>query len=289
MLIPKNDLHHENRGNGDGDLINRTLPGERDLYVIMALTVVMMFFVSEPLFNMLGSASYFIVELMLLFPAMVFLIDKKFKWKTVLRLNSIPKDLVWVSVLIGVSLAILSDELDRIIVIFYEMPEEVNIAIAEGLVIKNFKDFILIGFGVVVVAGLAEEALFRGFFQRTLEKHRGVTKAITTTSLVFALVHINPWWIIQIILLAMILGILAWRSDSIVPGIIIHAINNGLGLWSVNIEFDTLPFYTIKGHVSPIFLIPALFLMIWSMKRFFSLTEHLHPEEEIEKDTEETA
>jgi len=288
MLIPEDNFHEEHKGNGDGELINRTLPGERDLYIIMALTVLMMFFVSQPLYNMLGSASYFIVELLLLFPVMMFLIDKKFKWKTVLRLNGIPKDLILVSILIGISLAILSDELDRIIAIFYKMPEEVNTAIAEGLVIDNFKDFVLIGFGVVIVAGLAEEALFRGFFQRTLEKHRGVTSAVTTTSIVFALVHINPWWIIQIILLAMILGVLAWRSDSIVPGIIIHAINNGLGLWSVNTEFENLPFYTFKGHVSPLFLLPALFVMIWSMKRFFSLTESLHPEEEVDHEIEET-
>ena len=289
MLIPKHNIDDEDRGNGGGNLIDHTLPAERDLYIIMILTVLMMFFVSEPLFNILGDASYFVVESMLLFPAMVFLIDKKFKWKTVLRLNGVPKDVIKVSVLIGFSLAIVLDELDRIIALFYSMPDELNIAIAEGMVIENLLDLILIGFGVVIVSGFAEEALFRGFFQRSLEKHRGVTKAVTTSSIVFALIHINPWWIIQIVLLAMVLGVLAWRSDSIVPGFIIHAVNNGLGLWSVNIDFATLPLYTFKGHVSPLFLIPAILLLVWSIKRFFSFTDYLHPENVTESEFEETA
>ena len=286
MLIPKPDINNEDKGNGGGHLFNRTLPSEKDLLIIMVLTVALMYFVSEPLFNILGNSSYFIVEMMLLFPAMVFLIDKKYKWKTVLRLNAVPLDLIKITVLIGFSLAVVLDELDRIITMFLRMPDELNIAIAEGMVIENAIDLILIGFGVVIVAGFAEEALFRGFLQRSLEKHRGVTKAVTTASLVFAFIHINPWWLIQIVLLAMVLGVLAWRADSIAPGFIIHAINNSLGLWSVNIDFGSLPVYTFKGHVSPLFLIPAILALVWSMKRFFSLTEYLHPEDEVESEFE---
>lgn len=283
MLIPK--FNHKPDDNGDGSLINRTLPAERDLYVIIAVTLIMMFFITEPLFRLLGKASYFLLELLIVFPAMMYLIDKKLRWKTVLRLNGISWELAGMSVLIGLSMAVISDELDRLVSLVYTMPEDVSKTIAEGLVVNNFFDLILIGFGVVVVAGVAEEALFRGFLQRSLEKHRGVTQAVTTASIVFALIHLNPWWIIQILILAMLLGILAWRADSILPGVIVHAINNGLGLWAVNSDIEYLPFYTWKGHVSPLILIPAIYIIVWSLKRFFVLTSHLHPEETDEVDS----
>ena len=36
----------------------------------------------------------------------------------------------------------------------------------------------------------------------------------------------NPFWAVQIFIMGVIIGFLAWRTDSVIPGIIVHALNN---------------------------------------------------------------
>jgi len=277
MLFPKYDHKDES-----GEHFDKTLPTEISIFTIMVVTVFMMFLVTTPLYRLLGKMSYATVELMLIVPAMIYLIGEKFKWKTVLRLNGISASVARTSFLIAIAMVVISDELDRLVAMVYSMPESISASIAEGLQIHNFYDLVMLGLGAVVVASIVEEALFRGFLQRSLEKHRNVTSAVMTGAIFFALIHLNPWWIIQILILAMLLGILAWRAESIIPGVIVHMVNNTLGLWSVNTDLETPAFYLWHGHVNPIIFLSAILLMIWSLKKFFRLTTYLHPGENLD-------
>ena len=292
-LIPRNDngcnSHHnksqtlpilnnrQQTSNEDNFKVGSNIPPESMVYIILGLTIALLFLVTGSLMNILGKGGYLVSEMMLIFPAMIFLVKYKYSWKRALRLNGISGKLMLISLIIGLAMTVVSDEIDRLISMLYPLPDDIVDAIVQSLIISNIWDLLLIGTGVVIVAGFAEEALFRGFIQRSLEAKRGVTKAVTTASIIFALIHFNSWWIIQILILSMLLGILAWRADSIVPGIIIHAVNNALGLWSANSQIEELPVYSLKGHVSPLVLIPAIILLVWGVKRFFALTEYLHP------------
>jgi membrane protease YdiL (CAAX protease family) len=240
--------------------------------------------VSEFLFKFLGKFNYILAESMVIVPALFYLLMKKLHLKSILRLNSISIKLGLLSLIISLAMVALSDELDRLINLIYPMPDKISDLLSKGLKITTVQDLVFIGLAVVIISAVAEEALFRGFFQRSLEHHRGVTKAVLTSSLVFALVHFNPWWIIQVLLLSMLLGIMAWRSDSILPTAIVHATNNGLGLLSVNVDIDYLPYYTWKGHVSPLVLIISGVILYLGMISFFKLTRHLH-EEVVEEST----
>ena len=94
-----------------------------------------------------------------------------------------------------------------------------------------------------------------------MEKHwQDITKAVLVTSLGFAMIHLNPGWIIQIYLLGIILGYLAWRTGSIIPGLILHALNNGLALIMQNLQTPVENIYTWENHVSPLFLSAAIFM-----------------------------
>jgi membrane protease YdiL (CAAX protease family) len=77
--------------------------------------------------------------------------------------------------------------------------------------------------GVVVLAApLIEELMFRGFFQRILEYRQGdITKSVLLSAMVFALIHFNPWWIVQIYLMGLFMGYMAWRTDSIWPSFLL--------------------------------------------------------------------
>jgi len=80
-------------------------------------------------------------------------------------------------------------------------------------------------FVVGMLAPFCEEVLFRGAFQGTLEQ-RGPVRAITFSAVLFGLLHVNPFNFIGPILFGLALGFSAWRTGSILPAILWHAINN---------------------------------------------------------------
>jgi membrane protease YdiL (CAAX protease family) len=79
-----------------------------------------------------------------------------------------------------------------------------------------------------IVAGICEETGFRGYMQQPLENKYGPGIAITITSVIFMLVHLSHTWALPILphifFASVLLGILASKSGSIIPGIIGHSI-----------------------------------------------------------------
>lgn len=85
-----------------------------------------------------------------------------------------------------------------------------------------------------IVAGVVEEISVRGFMQRRLEKAFGVVPAIAVSGIVWALFHTNHsyfdtsplnvaiWFAIFLTVSAM-LGTIAHRTNSVLPGIVVHA------------------------------------------------------------------
>jgi sodium transport system permease protein len=79
-----------------------------------------------------------------------------------------------------------------------------------------------------IVAAICEETGFRGYMQVPLEKRYGHRVAIVATSILFALIHLSHRWALPILPhifgASVLLGLLAYRSGSLIPGIIGHAI-----------------------------------------------------------------
>lgn len=79
-----------------------------------------------------------------------------------------------------------------------------------------------------LVAGICEETGFRGYIQRPLEVRYGPSVAIAITSVAFAALHLNqPWAVtlmLPILLAGAMLGVLAYAAQSLVPGIVGHAV-----------------------------------------------------------------
>ncbi len=182
-----------------------------------------------------------------------------------IRWRRIPSTILRVIIPIGLSATIISDEIDRLIQLVFPRSPEAEKAIAAVMKAHSGGELILLISSAVVVAALVEEALFRGFLQRTLEKHINVTQAVVYGSLIWTLFHLTPYSFTQaipIFLFGFLLGYFSWRTNSIMPGIICHAINNGIALLFYNIDSEGwLTFYEWKGHVSPLFLLPAILVL----------------------------
>lgn len=79
----------------------------------------------------------------------------------------------------------------------------------------------------VIMAPLFEEIVFRGIIQKGLiNKGMKPINAILIASVVFGLVHGNPWQFVGAVLLGCVLGLVYHKTKSLLLPILLHAFNN---------------------------------------------------------------
>ncbi len=134
-----------------------------------------------------------------------------------------------------------------------------------------------------ISAGICEETGFRGYMQVPIEQRHGAALAILISSSFFMVLHLTKGWatvgMVPIVLGAgILLGLLAWSSRSIVPGMIGHVMMD-IGLfayWWTGIAGDFTarpisetgvdgPFVTTCAALT-ISLLVTLFA-IWKLRR----------------------
>ena len=87
-----------------------------------------------------------------------------------------------------------------------------------------------------LVSGVTEEAGFRGYMQRGLERF-GSGTAIVVTAIIFALVHgvhgieMLLFLGVGIFMAGIVYGLLAYHSGSILPGMVVHFLGNLAFTW----------------------------------------------------------
>ncbi len=116
------------------------------------------------------------------------------------------------------------------------MPELPNIAEEEfDMILRDRWGYFAIG----LLAPVCEELVFRGAVLRALlrwtPRH---WLAIAISALLFALIHANPIQMPHAFLVGLLLGWLYYRTDSIVPGIVYHWVNNSIAYISYNLYPD---------------------------------------------------
>ena len=81
---------------------------------------------------------------------------------------------------------------------------------------------------IAVLAPLLEELLFRGVVLDGFLKNYKPAHAIFASALLFAFVHGNFAQGIGAFFIGLVIGWIYWKTNSVIPGIIIHFVNNGL-------------------------------------------------------------
>ncbi len=221
--------------------------------------------VSSCLFMLVG-------EILFLVPALSWIIGRKIDLVSAFRLNPVRLNSTLAIIPFGLGLIILLDELDRIIQMVFPLPPSFAI-LPEILRITDWLSGIMVIGLMVFIAPLIEEILVRGFFQRILEyRLKDATKAVCYSALVFAIIHFNPWWMIQILIVGFFLGYIAWRTNSVWISFVLHAMNNGIAVWLAHQPEESLGWYEFNGHVNPYILIFATLLTIFGLKYFINIT-----------------
>ena len=210
--------------------------------------------------------SFIIGQGFMLVPLFWFLRSRKEPIAKRLRIRFVSSDVIISTIYLSFGIIILSDELDRIIQIFLPAPE--YILDLNGLLQpESIMGFFLLFIAVVIIAPLGEELLFRGFLQQILEKHwKDVTRAVLVTALFFAMIHMNPYWFVQIYILGILLGFLAWKTKSVLPPLILHGINNAMAMFFSFAEIENNSIYIFNGHVAPWFIFFATYAILRGFK-----------------------
>jgi membrane protease YdiL (CAAX protease family) len=94
----------------------------------------------------------------------------------------------------------------------------------------NQADLIVLLLFAVLMAPVLEELIFRGFVQSTFHKISPPIRSVIFTSLVFLMMHAsyfeNVRALAQVLVLGLCFGIWRERTQSLIPGMVAHLLNN---------------------------------------------------------------
>ena len=212
-------------------------------------------------------------ETMIIFPALLFVRARGYNFHKSFRLAKPPNGTLILVILISFSLQPLMYELDTLFSQLLPLPpflEEYLDNALESLKVDTVGSFLLLTLGAVIIAGISEEILFRGFLQKSFENSISKTRAVILSSSVFSLMHFSPQ-ILQIFLLGVLLGYIALRTDSLYPSIVLHMINNAIAISAINWDI-TVSFYYSENHVSPLIIVLALIIFGVALRSFHTKT-----------------
>jgi membrane protease YdiL (CAAX protease family) len=149
-------------------------------------------------------------------------------WRT-LGFKGFPigRTLAWIFILVLAILAV--DNLYQYVITVFHLHLQTN----DQVILERSKTAPLSTYATllvaVFVAPFCEEVFFRGFVFPGLRRGMPVGWAIILSALLFGVAHADPGSFAVLFIIGLVLAFLRWRTNSLWPGIVLHAINNGLG------------------------------------------------------------
>lgn len=237
---------------------------------ILLLATFILFFNFVALASLINDKIALIVgELVLILPALFFIYKRKSNFKKTFRIKKISIGTTVATIIVFFITFIISDEIDRIILHYFPMPNDWEESMYQMVQLDSIWETIFIIFTVVLLTALVEEMLFRGIVQKTIQVFREPAIAVVLSSVIFAIFHINIWSAIQLTLLGIILGYVTWKSDSIIPAIVIHGLTNLCSLIMMNLGDSSMLWYSTENHVKIIWLFLSI-ISFYPAIRFFN-------------------
>ncbi|MCB0128470.1 MAG: CPBP family intramembrane metalloprotease [Caldilineaceae bacterium] len=97
----------------------------------------------------------------------------------------------------------------------------------------SVRDLLFLMVLIAVVAPVAEELFFRGMLYPLLRQRWAMWPAILLNGLLFSLIHFLPPLLPGLFIVGVVLAWVRDRSGSLIPGILLHAMQNGIVLWGM--------------------------------------------------------
>jgi len=110
-------------------------------------------------------------------------------------------------------------------------------------------------FHIGVVPAVCEEIMYRGYVQRAFEKSWGIVAAILISGAIFGAYHLQISNFLPLATLGVFLAYLTYISDSLVPAMTAHFVNNGGQVVASNFYPEMLDEKITPGMDIPVLLI----------------------------------
>ena len=208
--------------------------------VFLAVVLVAIYFGSAKLFEVLGGKQFFNssnisnVSFTVLYGVQVVLILGVVWFFAILRRKSRLKDLglryysiaktIWYSFISLLAILLVSFLYVFLMNSFFgiEAPSsKIEILVANRSISSNILLVV-----VAVVGPFSEEIFFRGFLYSAFKKSWGVNAALFLSSLFFAVVHLELYSFIPLMIIGWILAYLFEKTKSLMPAIFLHGVYN---------------------------------------------------------------
>lgn len=144
------------------------------------------------------------------------------------------------------------------------MPEFVQKIFLEFGERKGMFSFI----AIVVAAPIFEELIFRGIILDGLLRKYSPVKSIIISSLMFGLVHLNPWQFISAFILGLFSGWVYYKTGKLTLSVIVHLVNNLIafvGMYFSDSDSYDKPLSELYGSLTTMVLITLAAVTIFSV------------------------
>ena len=162
---------------------------------------------------------------LMLLPTLGLALLAGFALRPTLGLRPPPLRSVIAALLIGPSASVV---VVALVHVFAPVPERFARALSDALLLDGQPLWVLL-LALAVTPAICEELLFRGLVFSGLRR-LGPVAAVVLSALLFAFAHGSIYRLLPTFVLGALLGYARLKSGSIVPGIVIHALNNALGM-----------------------------------------------------------
>ncbi|WP_207431915.1 CPBP family intramembrane glutamic endopeptidase [Sabulibacter ruber] len=108
---------------------------------------------------------------------------------------------------------------------------------------------------MAVAPAILEELLFRGVILEGMLQEYSPRKAIIWSAVLFGVVHLNPWQAFGAIIIGLLIGWLYYKTRSVLPGILLHFVNNSLA-------FFLMLHFGIEANTSDIIGNPLVYYLL---------------------------
>jgi membrane protease YdiL (CAAX protease family) len=184
--------------------------------------------------------------LLIMAPALFFVLRARLPVRQALRLNPISLEVGLAALLIGTGAWLI----DALISGIMAQVTGYSVSLGPEALPANAFDAVLIALGFCLAAPICEEILFRGAILGAYQAERSGRAAVILTSLMFAFYHLQLQGFVALLLISFMVSYIAWRANSLYASILVHFANNALATFvliiyafrpDVTLPFPSLP------------------------------------------------
>jgi len=148
----------------------------------------------------------------------------------IFRLSMPSLSLMVPAIPMAVATVVVAQAIDTSIQQIFPVPDDVAVGMIKLLYADRPWQWVRVISVAVISIPIAEELLFRGLFLRGFTLRYGRFSAIFLSSLLFVIVHFNPWAFTSIFISGWLLAWVMYKTHSIWPAIIFHGLYNCCGV-----------------------------------------------------------